>query len=421
MICLFSVRSVLDDIGAYGGDFVNRERVLFFQAGKRGDRHPLMNERFDITCVFSPEDALSLAHELVYKVVVCDLTDTDPLDLSACEQFLTETEVMQDLPLVVLSSSSELRDKLAAYELGVSDFLGPEVPVEEVCARISKTIFHQVASEQLKDRLEMANATAFTVMSDNSDLGSNIQFLLGVNHCDNLDQLGQLFFRALNNYQVTCSLQMRSLYEIKDMEANGMARDLESQLLFQMKDGGRYIDFGCRTIVNYGQVSLLIRDMPVDDERRYGAVKDNTFALLQGVDARLKALDEHHKLVEEKQSLQKLSHDVKTVMTQIDDSYQDVMRHIVDTVEDLADKIHSRIPTLALSEEQESFFEYVADHCVSETNKIFNRGLQGDEVFQRLSDSMDRAMESLDDIDDALDTTVVAEEVDSSGDSIELF
>jgi predicted transcriptional regulator len=208
---------------------------------------------------------------------------------------------------------------------------------------------------------------------------------------------------------------------VKDMEANGMAKDLESQLLFQMKDGGRYIDFGRRTVVNYGQVSLLIRDMPVDDDRRYGAVKDNTFALIQGVDARLKALDEHHKLLEEKQALQKLSQDVKSVMTQIDESYQEVMRHIVETVENLADKIHNRIPNLALSEEQEGFFEEVADNCVSETNKIFNQGLQVDEVFQRLSENMDRALESLDEIDELIEKGSVNAEVENSGDSVELF
>jgi len=400
---------------------LNKEQVLLYQAGTRTDRHPLMNERFDITCVFTPEDALSLAKELTYKVVVCDLTDIIPVDLSACEKLLNAEDVMRDLPLVVLSSSDELRDKLDAFELGVSDYLGPNIPVEEICARISKTIFHQIASEQLKDRLELANDTAFSVMSDNSDLGSNIQFLLGVNHCDNLDELGQLFFRALGNYKVTCSLQMRSLYEIKDMEANGMAKDLESQLLFQMKEGGRYIDFGRRTVVNYGQVSLLIRDMPVDDDRRYGAIKDNTFALIQGVDARLKALDEHHKLLEEKQALQKLSQDVKSVMTQIDESYQDVMRNIVETVENLAEKIHKRIPSLALSEEQEGFFEEVADNCVSETNNIFNQGLQVDEVFQRLSENMDRAMENLDDVDELVEKGAANSEAETSGDSVELF
>jgi len=108
-------------------------------------------------------------------------------------------------------------------------------------------------------------------------------------------------------------------------------------------------------------------------------------------------------------------------MTQIDESYQDVMRNIVETVENLAEKIHKRIPSLALSEEQEGFFEEVADNCVSETNNIFNQGLQVDEVFQRLSENMDRAMENLDDVDELVEKGAANSEAETSGDSVELF
>jgi hypothetical protein len=239
-----------------------------------------------------------------------------------------------------------------------------------------------------------------------------------VNRCDNLDQLGQMFFTTVEHYRLSCSLQMRSLYQTKNMEANGMAKDLESELLSQMRDAGRYIDFGRRTIVNYGQASLLIRNMPSPNDARYGAIKDNTFALIQGIDARIKALDEHAKLLEEKQALEKLSQDVKLVMAQIDDSYQGVMRHIVDTVEEMAESIQRRIPTLALSEEQEYFFEDVAANAVSETNKIFNQGLHVDECFQRLSETMDRALVSLSHIDEIGAPPV--EETDESG-SVDLF
>ena len=66
------------------------------------------------------------------------------------------------------------------------------------------------------------------------------------------------------------------------MEANGMAKDLEAHLLDELKDVGRYYDFGKRSVMNYENVSLLVKNMPIEDERRYGAIKDNIFSLLQG-------------------------------------------------------------------------------------------------------------------------------------------
>lgn len=61
-------------------------------------------------------------------------------------------------------------------------------------------------------------------------------------------------------------------------------------MMWVLKDDGRYINFGKRSVMNYEQVPLLVENMPVDDEKKYGAIKDNIFSLLQGAGARLKVL-----------------------------------------------------------------------------------------------------------------------------------
>jgi hypothetical protein len=187
---------------------------------------------------------------------VFDCVNEGSLNLGVCQELL-DSDVLTDTPLVVITEKYTLDDKLAAFEIGCDDFFDTTINGEEACARITKSIFHQIANHQLKSRLELANQTAHTAMSDNSDLGANIQFLLAVHDCDNLDELGQLLFRTLGRYGLHCSLQMRSLMGDKDMEAHGMAKDLESQLLTQLAANGRYIDFGNRTIVNFDRVSLL--------------------------------------------------------------------------------------------------------------------------------------------------------------------
>jgi CheY-like chemotaxis protein len=396
------------------------QNILVWQLQSNTDLLEALGHDFTMTTCSTLEETLQLAAEGNQKALVVDLSSQLPLNLECYKGLLEDDEIVENLPLIIISSSNELRHKLEAFEQGCDDYIEPGTSPVEIAARINKSIYHKIASEQLKDRLKLANDTAYSVMSDNSDLGANIQFLLEANRCDNMDQLGQLFFTSIERYQVSVSLQMRSLYDVKNMEANGMAKDLESQLLTQMKDAGRYVDFGRRTLMNYGQCSLLVRNMPVDDDVRYGAIKDNTFALLQGVDARIKALDDHQKLLDEKAALQKLSQSVKAVMTEIDESYQEVMRNIVSTVEDMADSIRKRIPALALSEEQESFFEDVSENCVSETNRIFNQGLKVDESFQHLSDAMDRALHEVEYLDE-VETSSTPEIDDASSDGVELF
>lgn len=377
---------------------------------------------FALTAVSTIDAILQQITQSPCGALVVDLTGSDPAQLDFRPDFVKENSPLADIPLMILSPSSDLAPKLRAFQMGCDDYLDAGTPVAEMIARIRKLMFHKIASEQLKQRLEQASAMAFTVMSDNSDLGATIQFLLETSHCDNLDQLGQLFFRVIQRYGLAASLQLRSAFGVKDMEASGLCRELEAQLLLQLQDAGRYVDFGRRTIMNYGRCSLLVRNMPVDDPNRYGAIKDNTFYLLQGLDARLRTLDLQEKLQREKATLRKMSQAVKAVMADIDSSYQAVMRDIVANVEDMAGTIQGHIPALALSVEQEVFFEEVTDRCVANTNRIFNDGLRVDETFTRLAAAMDSALARIDETPERQAAPVTASgSADPGADGVELF
>ncbi|MCR6653540.1 MAG: DNA-binding response regulator [Cellvibrionaceae bacterium] len=349
-----------------------------------------------------------------YRIVVMDMIGDSPIDLSSCEKLLRQ-EFMQNMPLVVLTTDYSVKDKVKALEVGCDDLIDSKTTPDEVFARITKSIFHQIANSQLNQRLQLATETARNVMVDNSDLGANIQFLLQIQNCDNLDQLGQQFFATIQRYGLSCSLQMRSEMGKKDMEAHGMAKHLESQLLFQLKDSGRYVDFGPRTIVNYDRVSLLIKNMPLNDAEKYGSIKDNTFCLVQGINARILALEDRFKLLREKEALHKLGNDVRTVMGGLKMAYQDVMKQIVGEVENVTEKLEHRLPHLALTEADEQLIYDLSAKLVVETNRIFNEGLKVDEYFERLEGTIKRSLAA------ASDPSEVREVKPPDSNVVELF
>ncbi|MEY4589285.1 MAG: hypothetical protein RL497_1361 [Pseudomonadota bacterium] len=345
--------------------------------------------------ITSIADLPQALEEKNYRIVVYDGLADASLDLVYCQEIAAIVNP-KGLPLMALTNGVTPEEKLKAFEMGCDDLIDSHLAsVDEINARITKSIFHRIANEQLQKRLELATEAARTAMVGNSDLGANIQFLLAVNDCDNLDQVGQQFFNTIERYGLRCSLQMRSTLGIKDMEAHGMAKDLESQLLFQLKDANRFIDFGVRTVVNYERVSLLIKNMPVNEPDKYGAIKDNTFSLLQGLNARILALEDRCGLLEEKESLKKISQDVNQVMQTIKRSYQAVMRQILTEVENVAELIEYRLPQFALCEADERFMFDVTDQLVKKTNEVFNNGLKADEIFERLEQALARALSSV--------------------------
>lgn len=351
---------------------------------------------FKADCVPSVSELADRVGCADYRALVVDCSSVN-CSLQTCGKMCLELGKKADLPVIFIAADYSLSDKLAAYEAGCDDIIDPSTNKDEACARITKSIFHRIANSQLSERLEAATETARNAMVDNSDLGANIQFLLALHDCDNLDQLGQQLFSTLERYGLKCSLQMRSSIEIKNMEAHGMSKDLESQLLFQLKDADRYIDFGCRTICNYDRVSLLIKNMPLNDPDKYGAIKDNTFYLLQGVNARIHALEDRRTLIEEKQCLRKLSNDVNSVMVCVKERYQDVMRGIMDEVEASTAMLQDRVPHLALTEQDEYFIDSVVERLIRTTSGVFNEGLKVDEIFMKLEMGLEHSLHALDD------------------------
>jgi CheY-like chemotaxis protein len=337
-----------------------------------------LGDQFEVLVAASYEQSLPLVESSAVKLII--LMDDDEYgtdSLSLVRQF-HEHPNTAEIPLVLLALKAQsLETRMAFFDAGCDDHIQGESTLE-LQMRLMRVIFNKIANDQLKQQLVQANEMAFIAMSDTSDLGVNVQFLLDINHCDNLDEAGMRLFQALKSYNINCSLQIRSRYGVKNMEANGMAKELESTLMTECKDKGRYVDFGRRSIMNYDRVSLLVRNMPVDDEKKYGAIKDNVFSLLQGLDARLNALDNVESLKLESQLVGRLTSRMRELMEEVDEGYHVTMTRIAGTVEDIADGIEREIQFLGMDEAQERAIQKIMEDGIRETNQVFNDGLKLD-------------------------------------------
>ncbi|MBQ0727809.1 MAG: hypothetical protein KBT77_10730 [Thalassolituus oleivorans] len=348
----------------------------------------LLGKQYELEHVESVDDCIRQVAADDVKLVLLNIVDNlQPVWLNVCRQ-LKDTPSVTDTPIVILARDSELDSKMAYYDAGCDDYVNSE-SMSELQARLMRVIFNKVANDQLKQQLQQANEMAFIAMSDTSDLGVNVQFLLDVNTCDNLDELGMRVFKSLQSYGINCSLQIRGRHTVKNMEANGMAKEMESVLLQECKDKGRYVDFGRRSIMNYGSVSLLVKNMPMNDDKKYGAIKDNVFSLLQGADARVKALDNLESLAMESLLVKRMAGQMRDLMKHVDSSYKGVMKDIADVVETMADGVESSIQFLGMDERQELALQKIMETGIVDTNRIFNQGMRMDEGLREFLEQVD--------------------------------
>ncbi|CUS41979.1 Response regulator receiver [hydrothermal vent metagenome] len=363
-------------------------KVLVMGDADNGALVGLLGKQYELEHVESVDDCIRQVAADDVKLVLLNIVDNlQPVWLNVCRQ-LKDTPSVTDTPIVILARDSELDSKMAYYDAGCDDYVNSE-SMSELQARLMRVIFNKVANDQLKLQLQQANEMAFIAMSDTSDLGVNVQFLLDVNTCDNLDELGMRVFKSLQSYGVNCSLQIRGRHTVKNMEANGMAKEMESVLLQECKDKGRYVDFGRRSIMNYGSVSLLVKNMPMNDDKKYGAIKDNVFSLLQGADARVKALDNLESLAMESLLVKRMAGQMRDLMKHVDSSYKGVMKDIADVVETMADGVESSIQFLGMDERQELALQKIMETGIVDTNRIFNQGMRMDEGLREFLEQVD--------------------------------
>ncbi|RLT95592.1 MAG: response regulator [Ketobacter sp.] len=350
----------------------------------------LLSDEFSVTVSDSPQALCPEEGDLV--MIIIDMTDNTESSLEVC-QHLKRDDRFEDLPIVIYCAANRRLDAMDYFDAGADDIIEASISKQDLLARLNKSVFHTIANRQLKSRLKQANEMAFSAMSDTSDLGVNIQFLVHCHECSNLDELAMLLFRTLSHYQLSCSLQLRSAFETKNSEENGLPKDLESRLLWELKDGGRYVDFGRRCVMNYGEVSLLVKNMP-EDEKRFGSIKDNVFALLQGADARVKSIDSSRMLEMERDVMKGMSIKMQDVMEQVDNRYQEVMRRCADLVEDMAVRVDEAILFLDLTESQEETFSSIMQMGVTSISELFNEGIKIDESFRKLIEYLNNTLNS---------------------------
>ncbi|OZG75296.1 hypothetical protein BTA51_02615 [Hahella sp. CCB-MM4] len=323
-----------------------------------------------------PLDALLLCQPLTHQEQLAIL------------QQITELELDETPPCLVCLEAPDANTMMSFLDAGADDVLDTDSSSKKLVTRIHKAVLNRIANRQLKSQLRLANEVAMSAMTDTSDLGNNIQFLLEVNHCDNFDQLGQLLFQALDYYGLNCSLQIRGRFETKNMERSGIARELETQLLTHFSTGSRFHQSGKRLFCNYGHISLLIKNMPIEDEIRCGKIRDNIFALLQGSDARIRALDDALEVELRMQVLQDLSRRMLTALTDLEESYMVITNEIVTVTEYTNEQITDALHYLGLTENQEQAICDIMHDLITNTNRVFNQGLainqQHREYFEQI-------------------------------------
>jgi DNA-binding response OmpR family regulator len=317
-------------------------------------RKSLESEGITVRSALNGEDCLAEVYNSPPDIILLDVEMPGLSGYEVCHQ-LRENPRTSDVPVVFISSHSSLRERMQGYEAGADDYLVKPFDPEHLMAKIRVLIKYLEQKASLEERYKLAEKAALTAMTGTSELGVAMDFMTKTFSYNNYETLAQGFFLATGQFGLNCCLLIVDEGESHWFATDGNISPLEKEMIEMAEKGTRIIDFGSRTIVNYPGICLLVRNMPIEDMERYGRTKDILPFFLQGIEAKIHALQTELALMQQSEELlcsfgrirTDLYYLAKTLMTNQEDSAKVMHQMIHDLNLDLL--------KMALDDDQEKY------------------------------------------------------------------
>lgn len=282
------------------------------------------------------------------------------MDGHALSRRLKEDFLTQDIPITFVSADDDIETRLAAYEAGGDDYIVKPFDPEELLNKVKVARRLQAEKKALHEQAGYAQRTALSAMTSMGELGVVLQFLSKSFACKTLHEVGDALLAALQQYDLAGAVQMRVDDEVLSMSPNGTDLPLEVGILNHVRASGRIFQFKSRCAFNYGRVTVMVNNMPLDDLERAGRIRDNGAILAEGADARLQAIEVERTNQRREQGVLDALPRVHEALDSLQAHYRrncfELTQHMIDYQEALTKSFVS----LGLTESQEEFMTHMA-------------------------------------------------------------
>ena len=344
----------------------------------------ILEDDFQLQSTYSGEECLSLVNNQKPDLILLDIMMPNMDGYEVCEK-LKDEESTTDIPVIFVTGKDSLEERVRGLSVGAEDYFVKPFDHDELLIKIKKSLETQQQRLSLKTHASEATNMAMQAMKDTSDLGVMLRFFEASFTSKDFEDLSKHLFETTRSFGWSCSLQIRNGFNVFNASDCGIMTPMEESVLTQAQSKGRFFDFQQRTIVNYEHITLFIKNMPIDDPIRYGTIKDNVCILLNGAEARVKALISEMELDRHRQCLIETIESTLQTMEDIRSAYHELRLEGASIVEDIKDHTDELILSLALTEEQESAIQSVTEAGVNKTINMFNKGIGLDTKFAKLN------------------------------------
>ena len=102
----------------------------------KGIRFSLEQDNMEVDCAYDGEEALQMAHNKEYDIILLDVMLPKLTGFEVCQQI----REFSNVPVIMLTARNEEYDKLTGFDLGVDDYVSKPFSPKELMARVGAVL-----------------------------------------------------------------------------------------------------------------------------------------------------------------------------------------------------------------------------------------------------------------------------------------
>ncbi len=281
-----------------------------------------------------------------------------------CRQLKDDWDT-QDIPVVFISASDNNETRMLCYEAGGDDFIQKPFDPAELLSKLGVAGRILAEKKALREQAGYAQRTAMAAMVSMGELGVVLQFLSKSFACNTLDELAAALLDAMQQYDLQAAVQMRIGDEVLTLSHNGRNVPLEVSVLNHVRESGRIFQFKSRCVFNYGQVTLLVKNVPFEDAERCGRIRDNAALLAEGADARWRASETEMLAARRRAGIESALPRLYSTLDGVQANYRRNCFELTQVMIDFQEQLAKAFISLGLMERQEEQLSSMANDFVT--------------------------------------------------------
>ena len=339
-----------------------------------------LSQEYDVTIVHNGFDCLDQISTLKPSLIFLDVLMPDMNGLEVCKR-LRDTPATEGIPVIFVSGLNSSEERMKCYDVGGDDFVIKPASPQELLTKAKMALQNSSLNKQLHADAEKAKKAALEAISDAGELGVIIDFFQGCFECDTINEVVGRLFKATSSYNLDCSVQVRTYDQRITVDDQWQFIPIEEEILTKSAEQGKTLQFGSKVILNYKTISLLIKNMPIDNEEKCKRINEHIPIMMEGAESKVQSLCFSMNIKEKHESLHKMAKYIDDALQQIEKKVAEQQERNNEIMTDMVKTLEMECLKLGLDQDQEEYIIEVVNENLSGALEAAQKGYSLDKIL----------------------------------------